>query len=379
MYEQEYSALLALVGAQVGGVKKDVTVTDYKTVILLAKQHSVLNILYFALKDDPSLPPECLAVLERQLFSTAHQQASQEVEAKRVLAMLTREGIRHLPMKGVGFRTLYPAPEMRISCDVDIYYDKSARPRMDALFAELGYEKEESDPNHTAYKKGFVSMEMHHNLLTDFANIDAYYQDVWERLIPDGDFAYRMSDEDFYIYHLVHTMKHFAHGGTGIRSVLDTFVYLRKKTDMDMDYLRTELKKLSLWEFHLTLASLAEVWFGGKEMPADLVGVSEYVLNSGTYGKTLHTVTNLSSGKGGRLGFFFRRAFPPYRYMAEKYPSLRRFPPALPFYWVFRILRAAFGGERYMAKEVTASGQTDAALREQIAAVMKRAGLGEYR
>ena len=379
MYEQEYSALLALVGAQVGGVKKDVTVTDYKTVILLAKQHSVLNILYFALKDDPSLPPECLAVLERQLFSTAHQQASQEVEAKRVLAMLTREGIRHLPMKGAGFRTLYPAPEMRISCDVDIYYDKSARPRMDALFAELGYEKEESDPNHTAYKKGFVSMEMHHNLLTDFANIDAYYQDVWERLIPDGDYAYRMSDEDFYIYHLVHTMKHFAHGGTGIRSVLDTFVYLRKKTDMDMDYLRTELKKLSLWEFHLTLASLAEVWFGGEEMPADLVGVSEYVLNSGTYGKTLHTVTNLSSGKGGRLGFFFRRAFPPYRYMAEKYPSLRRFPPALPFYWVFRILRAAFGGERYMAKEVTASGQTDAALREQIAAVMKRAGLGEYR
>ncbi len=378
MYETAYSELLALVKNVIGEEKKPVTVTDYKTVILLAKQHSILNILYFALRDDPDLPPECLVVLERQLFTSAHQQAAQEVEAKRVFAMLTREGIRYLPMKGNGIRSLYPAPEMRISCDVDIYYDKTARPRMDGLFAALGYEKEESDPNHTAYKKGFVSMEMHHNLLTDFERIDRYYANVWDRLIPEGEYAFRMSDEDFYIYHLVHTMKHFAHGGTGIRSVLDTFIYLRKKTDMDMAYLHAELDKIALWDFHLALAELAEVWFGGKDMPNDLRDTSEYVLSSGTYGKTLHTVTNLAGRSGGRLGFYIRRAFPPYRYMAEKYPSLRRFPPALPFYWVGRIFRAAFGGEKYMASEVRASGQTDAALAKRLSGVMTRAGLREY-
>ena len=379
MYETEYSQLLALIGAQVGGVKVPVTVSDYKAVILLAKQHSVLNILYFALKDDPNLPPECLAVLERQLFLTAHQQAMQEAEAKRIYAMLTREKIRFLPMKGNGIRSLYPAPEMRISCDVDVYYDKRERARMDGLFAELGYEKQESDPNHTAYKKGFVSIEMHHNLLTDFDKIDRYYRNVWERLIPDGDFAFRMRDEDFYIYHLVHTMKHFASGGTGIRSVLDTFVYLRKKTDMDMAYLRAELEKIDLWDFHLTLSELAEVWFGGKPMPDDLLPVADYVLDSGTYGRTLHTVTNLSARSGGRLGFYIRRAFPPYHYMAEKYPSLRRFPLALPFYWIGRIFRAAFGKEKYMAAEVRASGQTDSALSERLSSVMKRAGLDDYR
>ena len=379
MYEAEYKQLLSLIARAVGGVGEPVTVADYKTVILLAKQHSVLNILYFALKDDPSLPPECLAVLERRLFSSAHQQASQEAEAKRIFARLTQEGIRYLPMKGKGMRALYPAPEMRISCDVDIYYDKTARPRMDGIFADLGYEKEESDPNHTAYKKGFVSVEMHHNLLTNYEKIDRYYRDVWDRLIPDGEFAYRMSDEDFYIYHLVHTMKHFAVGGTGIRSVLDTFIYLRNKTEMDFAYLGGELKKLALWDFHLMLSSLAEAWFGGREMPADLQEVSLYILNSGTYGKTVHTVTNLSSGRGGRLGFYIRRAFPPYRYMAEKYPSLRRFPPALPFYWIGRIFRAAFGGEKHMASEVRASGQSDAALSRHLASVMERAGLDEYR
>lgn len=378
MYETEYSQLLALIGAQVGGVKTPVTVLDYKTVILLAKQHSVLNILYFALKDDPSLPSDCLAVLEQQLFRTAHQQAMQEIEAKRIYAMLTREKIRFLPMKGNGIRSLYPAPEMRISCDVDVYYDKRARARMDGLFAELGYEKTEADPNHTAYKKGMVSIEMHHNLLTDFDRIDRYYQNVWERLIPDGEFAFRMRDEDFYIYHLVHTMKHFVSGGTGIRSVLDTFVYLHKKTDMDMTYLRAELGKLALWDFHLTLSELAEVWFGGKPMPNDLLPVADYVLDSGTYGRTLHTVTNLSARSGGRLGFYIRRAFPPYHYMAEKYPSLRRFPLALPFYWIGRIFRAVFGKEKYMAAEVRASAQTDSALSARLSSVMKRAGLDNY-
>ena len=149
---EEYTNLLALVGVQVGGVFSAVSVEDYKALILLARQHSVLNILYYALKDDPNLPPECRAVLESRLFSSAQQQLEQERETARIKSALDGAGIRHLLMKGALIRALYPAPEMRTSCDVDFYYDKAARPQMDALFASLGYEKEETDPNHTAYK-----------------------------------------------------------------------------------------------------------------------------------------------------------------------------------------------------------------------------------
>lgn len=378
MYEKEYSILLALIGSQVDGPPCTCRITDYRSLILLAKQHSVMNILYYALKDDPALPPECLAVLEKHLFSTAHQQLAQEMESRRVADMLTREGIRFLPMKGALIRALYPAPEMRTSCDVDMYYDKAARPRMDDLFAALGYTKEEADPNHTAYKKGNVTMEMHHNLLTDIARIDRYYRDLWDRLIPDGGCAYRMRDEDFYIYHIVHTMKHFTLAGTGIRSVLDTFVYLRGKPQLDMEYLQKELDSIGLWEFHLALSSLAEVWFGGAEMPDDLRDVSAYVLGSGTYGNTVHKVANRSA-RGGKLGFFLGRAFPSYHYMAEKYPSLRRFPPALPFYWIGRIIRAMFGKDNRIAVEVGAAGSADRETEQQLDAVMGRVGLRGYR
>ena len=145
------------------------------------------------------------------------------------------------------------------------------------------------------------------------------------------------------------------------------------------EYLEKELKKIALWDFHCMLSELSEVWFGGREMTPDLAGVSEYVLNSGTYGKTLHTVTNLSSGKGGKLGVLLRRAFPSYRYMAEKYPSLRRLPILLPFYWAWRILHAAFGGKGYMASEMRASAEMDEDIRRQLSDVMTRAGLREYR
>ena len=377
---EEYTILLSLVGAQVGGVPATAEIEDYKTLILLARQHSVLNILYHALKDDPALPSEYRTVLEGRLFSSVQQQLEQERETARIRKALDEAGIRHLLMKGALIRALYPAPEMRTSCDVDFYYDKKARPQMDALFASLGYEKEEADPNHTAYKQGRVSVEMHHNLLTDIPRIDKYYADLWDRLIPLDGHGYAMRDEDFYIYHVVHTMKHFTVAGTGIRSVLDTFVFLRAKTELDMTYLRAELEKIGLWEFHLSLVALAEVWFGGGKMPADLADVSAYVLGSGTYGTTGNAVTNrAAAGRGGKLGFALRRAFPSYHFMAEKYPSLRRFPVALPFYWLYRILRALFGKDNRVGAELSAAQNADAALGEQLAGVMRRVGLDGYR
>ncbi len=378
MYETEYSTLLALLGSQVGGPPCTCAVTDHRTLILLAKQHSVMNILYFALKDDPALPPECLAVLEKNLFSTAHQQLGQEMEFRRVADRLNKENIRFLPMKGALIRALYPAPEMRTSCDVDMYYDKTARPRMDDLFASLGYEKEEADPNHTAYKKGNVTFEMHHNLLTDVARIDRYYRNLWDRLIPDGGSAYRMRDEDVYIYHIVHAMKHFTEAGTGIRSVLDGFVFLHAKSCLDWEYLQKELDSIGLWDFHLVLSALGEAWFGGAAMPGDLLDVSAYILGSGTYGNTVHKVANRSA-RGGKLGFFLSRAFPSYHYMAEKYPSLRRFPPALPFYWAWRMIRALFHKDNRIAVEMGAAGSADKETEKQLAAVMDRVGLRGYR
>ena len=380
MYENEYKALLSLIAPLCGGVSQPVEITDYKTLCVLAKKHSVTNLLYLALKDDPALPQELRRALEARLFSSVQQQLSQEYEAKRVFAALEEAGIRYLPMKGIVLRPLYPAPEMRISCDVDVYYDKTARARVGELMLSLGYTQKSAGGNHEDYIKGSVSIEMHHNLLTDFPTVDAYYADVWSQLQPVNEYRYCMRDEDFYIYQLLHTMKHFSSGGTGIRSVLDVFVYLHEKTALDLAYIERELTALGLLTFHQTFVALSEAYFGGAVLPPDLQEVSDYVLGSGTYGVFSQSITNRAdAGRGGKLGFYFRRAFPGYHFMAEKYPSLRRFPPALPLYWLRRLWRAAFGKNKQMRREVQAVNAVDKEEQKRLAGVMERVGLRGYR
>ena len=221
---------------------------------------------------------------------------------------------------------------------------------------------------------------MHHYLLTDFPTVDAYYADVWSRFQPVNEYRYCMTDEDFYIYQLLHTMKHFSSGGTGIRSVLDVFVYLHAKPSLDLSYIERELTSLGLLTFHQTLVALAETYFGGAALPADLQEVSNYVLGSGTYGVFSQTITNhASTARGGKLGFYLRRAFPGYRFMAEKYPSLRRFPLALPLYWLRRLWRAAFGQNKQMRREVQAVNAVDKEEQKRLDGVMDRVGLRGYR
>lgn len=378
--QKAYADLLSTIAPIIGGCGGACVATDPKTLYILAKHHSVSNLLSYAWQGRDDLDPTLRNALDVTLFSAVRQQIEQDREAERVFAALRAADVRFLPMKGVIMRKLYPAPEMRISCDVDVFFDRDRREKVGEILASLGYEMKHADPNHDEYSKPpLVSVEMHRNLLIDIPTVDRYYRDIWERLIPVGGSEYRMSDEDFYIYQTVHTMKHFCSGGTGIRSVMDTFVYKHAKPELDRAYLEAELEKLGLLSFHLMLEELSEVWFGGKEMTDGLHDISDYMLGSGTYGITANSAANrIPRGRFGKLRYALSRAFPSYRFMREKYPSLRRCPPLLPFYWAWRLVRTLFGGNQ-MGRELTAIRNNTAEESARVDAIMKKAGLYGYK
>ena len=74
---------------------------------------------------------------------------------------------------------------------------------------------------------------MHAALFHDVScpQLSAYYGSIRDRLLPmEGKrFGFRMSSEDFYLYMLAHTYKHDSNGGTGLRSLLDVYIYRRAK------------------------------------------------------------------------------------------------------------------------------------------------------
>lgn len=377
MTNGEYAALLALIAPQVGGKADPCVAKDDETLYRQAVRHEVGNLLYLARMEDPSFDPRVRAALERRLYASVSQQVKQESEAAALFAALRAENIPFLPMKGIVLRPLYPKPEMRTSCDVDVLYDERRRGDVAAVMERLGFALVGVDANNEEYQKGVVTVETHRHLCIQLPRIDAYYTDVFARLLPVAGSEYRMRDEDFYIYQTVHAMKHFVSGGTGLRTVLDVYVYRHQKPDLDRAYLETELTKIGLWPFHQTLEALAEGWFGGAPLTPDLDDVGDYILGSGVYGQTENRVANQTRARGGRFAYLMGRAFPPYRIMKEKYPSLRRFPPALPFYWIGRLFRGIFSRKGDAAREIGAMRRTDPETAQGLQNVMRKAGLAD--
>ena len=222
MANGEYAALLALIAPQVGGKADPCVAKDDETLYRQAVKHEVGNLLYLARMEDPAFDPRVRAALERRLFASVSQQVRQESEAAAAFAALREENIPFLPMKGIVLRPLYPKPEMRTSCDVDLLYDERRRADVAAVMARLGFTDAGGDANNEEYTKGPVTVETHRHLCMQLPRIDAYYADIFARLVPVSGSEYRMTDEDFYIYQTVHAMKHFVAGGTGLRTVLDT-------------------------------------------------------------------------------------------------------------------------------------------------------------
>ena len=124
------------------------------------------------------------------------------------------------------------------------------------MMTELGYACEHFGIDHNdAYSKPPVLyFEMHRCLFSEVQGetLYTYYADVRSRLLPDegSSFGYHFRDEDFYLYFLAHEYKHFAQGGTGVRSLVDTYIIMQKYGDsFDRAYLSAELEKLEMTEF----------------------------------------------------------------------------------------------------------------------------------
>ena len=179
-----------------------------------------------------------------------------EVERSRLYGFLDSQGIWYLPLKGIVIKDLYPKAGMRQMSDNDILFDGAFSEEVHGWFQKNGYTTKCFGKGvHDSYHKPPVyNFEMHTSLFSESHDPiwAEYYADVKKRLFPDGDGTMRchFSDEDFYIYMILHEYKHYRAGGTGLRSLLDTYLYNHLKGDaLDRGYIEHELKGLKADQF----------------------------------------------------------------------------------------------------------------------------------
>lgn len=275
--------------------------------------------------------------------------ALMDAERTRLFCRMDELGIWHAPLKGSVLQGLYPVYGMRQMADNDILFDPTRAREVRQIMLDMGFTCEYFGTGaHDVYHKEPVcNFELHRSLFASSADpkVYAYYRDPLRLLVPDGDGTrgMHMRDEDFYVYLVAHEHKHFSGGGTGLRSLMDTHVWLRERgSALDWEYVRAQLEALGLADFEKRNRRLATALF----MPGSDVELTDedlttllYMADSGTYGTVLHNVAN-QVARYGRAGYLLRRTLPPMDQMASLYPMLERVPALLPACWAWRLASA---------------------------------------
>ena len=360
-----------------------VAAMDLSLVLEAAKTHMLGGAVAMALASAGI----CSARMTEELAMAKRKNALLDSDRAMLFEKLDALGIWHMPLKGAILASLYPEYGMRQMSDNDILVDAARASDIRTIMEGMGFTTESfGQSNHDVYMKKPVSnFEIHKALFSKAFDekIAAYYEHVEERLTGEG-YEKHFTPEDFYIYMIAHAYKHFSAGGTGLRSLADTYVYLKhyplrsKKESLaneapgepsgrflDLDYVEAETKKLGIAAYERQNRSLSLHLFGRQKPTEGDKEMLAYMLASGTYGTVRHSIENRMQKNGiGKIGYMLyrfkvpiRREDPSYEAFAGCYPLFYRYKillPLLPFYRTFRAMAAGrFAAEAKMIREIT--------------------------
>ena len=284
-----------------------------------------------------------------------------DAERKKILNRLEQEKIWYMPLKGAILKDWYPKLGMRQMSDNDILFDSKYRTKVRDIMLESGFTcKHFNKGNDDAYFKPPVcNFEMHNALFVSFhvGKLHEYYQNIKSKLIKDENtqYGYHFKTEDFYLYLTAHEYKHFAVGGIGLRSLVDTYIFLKKYgNSMNWDYLNTELKKLQIDEYEQKRRNLVDKIFNEKPLSQEENTMLEYYIFSYTYGnlenKIEHDLERL--GKGSKVRYLLKRLFPPMKQIESYWNFFYRHKWLIPVLWIYRPIKGLFTNKKNIYQEI---------------------------
>ncbi len=353
----DFEAAYAMCELAVSAVKGERADFDLVLKITLEKLykmsafHSLNALLYCALEGyeaQSERDKKLLARFKKELDLSARKNILLDYERSQLFAYLDSIDAWYMPLKGVILKDMYPRMGMRKMSDNDILFDASYRKEVRDWFASQGYEvKAYGHEEHDVYEKAPVyNYEMHTKLFTSKKSrvLAKYYENVRDRLVKcsERSFEYRFTDEDFYIYFVAHGFRHFDNSGTGLRFLLDIYIYIsQKQSTLDFDYLEAEFKKQEIDKFEGSCRALALKLFEPcnksicDRLNEDEKALLDVFLSCGTYGTMSRRVDSMIN-KTSRWEYIRARLFPPMEVMADYGRAFGKYKILLPIGWVYR-------------------------------------------
>ena len=292
--------------------------------------------------------------LTRSQMSAVYRHAQQRHELARLSAAFEEAKIPFIPLKGSVIRQYYKKPEMRTSCDIDVFVGEENLDEASKILTEkLSYTFDIRTSHDAAfYSKSKTHVELHFDLIERDERVKKVLSRVWELSHKDGgEYRYLMSSELFFAYHIAHMAKHFAGGGCGVRPFLDLWI-IEHKMSYDKAAAKALISDMGLEKFTEAAIALSEVWFSGADYTDTTRDMENYILAAGIYGSAENRMAAMRTKRGGKIRYAIRRIFLPYSLLKKIYPRLEKYPILLPFYEVKRWFR-------YLSRRGISSGRSE--------------------
>ncbi|MBQ9513647.1 MAG: nucleotidyltransferase family protein [Clostridia bacterium] len=379
-----YKNLISLLKGHFTGNKENIgDITDEKLSLLfsVAKKHDILGIVASELIEKGYIDKNTsgYSAFSKALFIDFARYERINYDKEELYAIFSENKIYFIPLKGVVLREYYPVKELRTSADIDILIDKKDVKSALLALKEKGYKVGKlAEHDVSVESPSETGIELHYRLLERDVKTEKLLSDVFITSKKDG-YRLTLSDKDFLLFYMAHTVKHFLEGGCGIRSVLDAYV-IKNKMGINYEDYRDVLEKAGLYIFTKEFYRLVSVWFNGEKYDDKIEVLEDFIIRGGVYGNTEQRVKIGTANKKSGFKYFLSRVFMPLERMkgTNSYPILNKAPYLYPFCLVHRWFKILFGKGRKKAKrelEITKNLKSEE--KEKIQKMLESVGLNK--
>lgn len=320
---------------------KNVTLTDdeVKELFDLSKKHNIVNLIADALIKNNLIEASSpyYAKFKYELKFSVGFIANLEYEIEHIKSVFEKNKIEYILLKGSVLRNYYPDPWMRTSCDIDILVHDEQLDKAVKALTKTGYRVEGNKHYHDIdlYAPGGMHLELHHNIKEREEKMDKVLDEVWQYSTKVKGYEYAESPEFFFFHHIAHMAYHFIHGGCGIRSFIDLWIF-ENKIEIDDEKYHALLNRANLEKFEKYAFDLMHYWLDNGEPNEQILMMEHYILTGTTYGSNEKSMVINNYKAGSKFNYFLKRIFLSFDDLALLYPKLNKYKWLFPFYQLCR-------------------------------------------